>query len=105
MQIKEGTFCPLLKKDCIGLQCSWITQIRGTDPQTGKEIDEWNCAIKWLPVLLLDNTQQQRQSGAAIESFRNEITKVVTTSPVSLDEPQQPKQLPQTPKILNYDNN
>lgn len=104
MQIKEGTFCPLLQKDCIGLQCSWITQIRGTDPQTGKEIDEWNCAVKWLPVLLLDNTQQQRQSGAAIESFRNEITKVVTTSPVSLDEPQQPKQLPQTPKI-KYDNN
>lgn len=89
MQIKEGTFCPLLKKDCIGLQCSWITQIRGTHPQTGEEIDEWNCAVKWLPVLLLDNTQQQRQSGAAIESFRNEITKVVTTSPMPIDEQQQ----------------
>ena len=105
MQIKEGTFCPLLQKDCIGLQCSWITQIRGTDPQTGKEIDEWNCAVKWLPVLLLDNTQHQRQSGAAIESFRNEITKMVTVTPLPIDQEQKHKQLTQTPKILNHDNN
>ena len=86
MQIKEGNFCPLLKKDCIGLECSWITQIRGTHPQTGEAVDEWNCAVKWLPVLLLDNTQQQLQSGAAIESFRNEVTKMVTTSPLPITE-------------------
>ena len=88
MQIKEGNFCPLLQKDCIGLQCSWITQIRGKHPQTGEEIDEWMCAVKWLPVLLLDNTQQQRQSGAAIESFRNEVTKMVTMTPLPVDEKQ-----------------
>ena len=75
MELKPGTFCPLLKKDCIGLQCSWFTQVRGTNPNTGKEVDEWNCAITWIPVLTIENAQQQRQTGAAIESFRNEMVK------------------------------
>jgi hypothetical protein len=75
MQIKNGNYCPLIKKDCVGLQCSWFTQVRGTNPNTGKEVDEWSCAIAWLPVLLIENSQQQRSTGAAIESFRNEMVK------------------------------
>ena len=71
MQIKQGNFCPLLQKECIGLQCAWITQIRGNDPQTGKEIDEWDCAVKWMPTLLIENSNQQRHTSAAVESFRN----------------------------------
>jgi hypothetical protein len=39
MQLKNGTFCPLIKKDCVQLQCAWFTQLRGTHPQTGAEID------------------------------------------------------------------
>ena len=73
MQIKQGNFCPLLQKECIGLQCAWITQIRGNEPQTGKEIDEWDCAVKWIPMLLIENSQQQRHTSAAVESFRNEV--------------------------------
>ena len=75
MEIKAGNFCPLLQKECIGLQCAWITQVRGTNHNTGEEVDEWDCAVKWMPMLLIENSQQQRQSGAAVESFRNEIVK------------------------------
>lgn len=75
MKLEPGKFCPLIKKDCVGLQCAWFTQIRGTHPQTGEDIDEWNCAVTWLPVLLIENSQQQRQTGAAVESFRNEVVK------------------------------
>ena len=75
MEIKPGTFCPLIKKDCIQLKCAWFTQLRGTNPNTGKDVDEWGCAISWLPVLLVENSQQQRHTGAAIESFRNEMVK------------------------------
>jgi hypothetical protein len=71
-QLKSGTLCPLIGEDCRGLECSWFTQVRGTNPQTGEEIDEWGCAVTWLPVLLIENSQQQRQTGAAVESFRNE---------------------------------
>jgi hypothetical protein len=75
MELKNGNFCPLIKKDCVGLKCSWFTQVRGTNPNTGKEIDEWACAIAWTPILLIENSLMQRQTGAAVESFRNEMTK------------------------------
>jgi hypothetical protein len=75
MKLEPGKFCPLIKKDCVGLQCSWFTLVRGTNPQTGKEVDEWVCAMTWLPILLIENSQQQRHTGAAVESFRNEVVK------------------------------
>ena len=75
MEIKPGSFCPLIKDDCLQLKCSWFTQLRGKNPNTGQDIDEWGCAIAWMPVLMVDNSQQQRQTGAAIESFRNEMVR------------------------------
>jgi hypothetical protein len=73
MELKPGKFCPLIKEDCVGLKCNWFTQVRGVNPNTGKEVDEWSCAITWFPILLIENSQQQRQTGAAVESFRNEM--------------------------------
>ena len=75
MKLEQGKFCPLIGKDCIGLQCSWFTQVRGLNPNTGEEIDDWSCAVTWLPTLLIENSQQQRATGSAIESFRNETVK------------------------------
>ena len=73
MKIETGTYCPLIKKDCVQTKCAWFTQVRGTHPQTAEPVDEWGCAISWMPVLLIENSQQQRQTGAAVESFRNEM--------------------------------
>ncbi len=72
MQVKPGKLCPLIGEDCRELECSWFTQIRGQNPQTGEDIDEWGCAVTWLPMLLIENSNMQRQTGAAVESFRNE---------------------------------
>jgi len=55
------------------VRCHWYVQLRGNDPQTGKPIDEWGCSMAWLPVLLIEGSQQTRQAGAAIESLRNEV--------------------------------
>lgn len=44
----------------------------GTNPNSGQEVDEWGCAVAWMPMLMVENSQQQRQTGAAVESFRNE---------------------------------
>lgn len=70
---EPGTFCPLVKKQCIKHECSWFMLVRGKNPQTGEDVDNWGCAISWLPVLMVENSQQQRQTGAAVESFRNEM--------------------------------
>ena len=75
MKLEQGKYCPLIKKDCIGLQCSWFTQIRGMNPNTGEPVDEWGCAITWLPMLTIENSQQQRHTASAVESFRNEVVK------------------------------
>jgi hypothetical protein len=73
MKLEPGKFCPLIKEDCIGLRCHFMTHLRGTDPQTGKEVDEWFCAIAVLPMLLIENAKEVRQGAAATESFRNEM--------------------------------
>lgn len=73
MQLEVGKFCPILKKNCIELKCAWFTKLVGTCPQTGKPVDEWGCAIAWTPILLVENTQASNSTGAAIESFRNEV--------------------------------
>ena len=75
-QITPGKVCPLSGEDCIELKCAWYNQVRGVNPQTGQEIDEWGCAVTWMPMLLIENSQMQRQTGAAVESFRNETVKV-----------------------------
>lgn len=80
MQLKNGTFCPLIKKDCVGLTCAWFTRVQGYDTNTGNQVDEYQCAIAWMPTLLIENSGQQRQTGAAVESFRNEMVKSNETS-------------------------
>ena len=89
MKLEQGKFCPLIGEDSLGLKRSWFTQIRGTHPQTGQEIDEWGCAVTWIPTLLIENSQQQRQTGAAVESFRNETLSRIsqTISMKKIDEP------------------
>lgn len=75
MKIQTGKWCPLIKKECVGLKCSWFVQVRGMNPNTGEMIDEWNCAIAWLPMMQIETSQQARQAGAAVESFRNEVVR------------------------------
>lgn len=75
MQFKAGDFCPLINSECVNLKCKWFTQIRGTNPNTGEPVDEWDCAVKWVPFLVIESSQQTRQAGAAIESLRNEVVK------------------------------
>jgi len=92
--LKNGSFCPLIKKDCIGLTCAWYTRVQGYDMNSGSQVDNYECAISWLPMLLIENSGQQRQTGAAVESFRNEMVKaneVNTQLILAASEPQQPK--------------
>lgn len=74
--MKPKDNCPLNKfKKCKQFDCTWFIQVRGSNPNTGKDIDEYGCAIAWMPILLLEGAAQQRSTGAAIESFRNEVVK------------------------------
>jgi len=54
-------------------RCPWYTMVRGTDMNTGKEIDQWGCAIAWLPTLMINTANEARKTTAATEDFRNKM--------------------------------
>ena len=80
MQMKPGNYCPLIKKKCIEHKCSWYTQVRGLNPNTGAEVDEWACAVAWMPMMAIEIAQKENQTGAAVESFRNEVVRTSNQS-------------------------
>lgn len=87
------SICPLMQKPCIEdgtpvtvdgktemHACRFWVHIVGKHPQTGADQDLWDCAHAWMPVLLIDNTQRQRETGAAVESFRNVLHEDMATA-------------------------
>jgi len=76
MKLEAKANCPLDGfKPCRQLDCAWFMKVRGTNPNTGEEVDDYGCSMAWLPVLMIENSRQQNQTGAAVESFRNEMVK------------------------------
>jgi hypothetical protein len=81
MKLEVKANCPLDGfKPCRQLECAWFMKIRGNNPNTGEEVDEYGCSMAWMPMLMIENSQQQRSTGAAVESFRNEMVKSNETS-------------------------
>lgn len=74
---EKGRICPLHKRDMsvVCHKCPLWIHIRGKNPQSEEQIDTWNCSLAFLPALLLENAQQSRQTGAAVESLRNVVAK------------------------------
>ena len=76
---KEGVTCHHTghKKLCskLYMNCTKWINVSGSNPQTGEVINSYDCADVWVPVLLIENSKQQRGTQAAVESFRNEMAK------------------------------
>lgn len=78
MEIKTQLTCPLGSKceeikDGAIHRCAWSIELAGRNPNTGEEKNERGCAMAWVPLLLIENSQQQKSTAAAVESFRNEM--------------------------------
>jgi len=78
----------------------WI-HIIGMNPNTGQDVNEWACADSWQTFLTIENSQQQRQTGAAVESFRNDFVKIFQnlTSQLSGGRPVAPELVEPKPVI------
>lgn len=74
-----SVLCPYtaFSKTCreLCMSCPKFVHIQGTNPQTGEHVDRHGCSDSFIPMLLIENSGQQRQTGAAIESFRNEMVR------------------------------
>ena len=57
------------------MECAWFIKVVGKNPNTGEDIEDWGCSIAWMPIMMVENSQMQRQTSAAVESFRNEMVK------------------------------
>jgi hypothetical protein len=76
MKIEVKSNCPLNNFDpCRQFECAWFLKIDGVHPTTGEKLEDWGCAMAWLPIMLIENGKQQRATSAAVESFRNEMVK------------------------------
>jgi hypothetical protein len=67
------TKCPLIQAKCWEHGCNWYIQVQGNHPQTGQETSQYDCAVAWLPMLLIENALVGRQTSAAVQSFRNAV--------------------------------
>jgi hypothetical protein len=76
----ENLVCPLHKKamELVCHKCPWWTLVKGKNPNTGEVVDRWDCSLAFLPMLLIENSQQARQTGAATESMRNEMVRLAS---------------------------
>lgn len=77
---EPGFICPLHKKDMSEVchKCPWWTRLIGKNPQSEEMIDNWQCAIAMLPLLLVENAQVSRGTTAAMETFRNGVVEAVS---------------------------
>jgi len=81
MKIEPKANCPLNNfEPCKQLDCAWFIEIHGTHPNTGEPLKDWGCAMSMMPMMLIENARQQHSTGAAIESFRNEMVRANETT-------------------------
>jgi hypothetical protein len=72
---KSDMKCPLWRKPMkqVCHTCEWWVHLRGKPPQGDEVIDQWGCAIAWLPCLMVENSQQQRNTAASVDKVATEL--------------------------------
>lgn len=83
------TICPLMGCECIEdgsikdnelVRCRFWVNVIGQNPQTGETVNNWDCSFAWMPVLMVENSKVNRETGSAVESFRNEMVRANESS-------------------------
>lgn len=71
--------CPAtaFKRTCRSIvlecDCPKFVNIKMRNPQTGEMVDKFGCVDGFLPLLLIENSQQTRQAGASIDQLRSDV--------------------------------
>jgi len=78
--------CPFHKKAMADVchSCPLWVQLRGKNPQSTQEIDKWDCAIAFLPILTIENSQRQMQTAAAVNEMTAEVKKTDAQSSAAI---------------------
>jgi len=68
-----GSECEHIVQDKMH-RCAWYTKLQGKNPQDGTDVDEWGCAMSWMPMLMCEHTKEAKGAVAATESLRNAVS-------------------------------
>ena len=66
-----GSKCEYISDDKKLHRCAWYVQMKG-QAQSGEVYDQWNCAISWQPILMVETAGINRRVASSIDSMRNE---------------------------------
>ena len=75
MSVDVKTTCPLGSecedvKDGFIHRCRWYVKMAGKDNE-GADVDRWDCAMAWMPILSTEITGNVIRVNASIHSMRN----------------------------------
>jgi len=88
---KKNYACPLNGQSCIDgirddfpvdpstnrkITCRWWQHLFGKDPQSEKQIDTFDCAIAWLPTVVIEGAQMSRHTTASVDKLANQVADV-----------------------------
>jgi hypothetical protein len=87
----ENKNCPLWKKPMSEVchKCDWWRYMPLLDPKTppgmpAQVINEYRCAVAWIPDLLMEVGKQQLSNAAATEGVRNQVAKTDVQSQAAI---------------------
>ena len=86
-------WCPLIGEECMEHGCAWYINIQGVNPQDGKIIDQWQCAIAAIPMLQIETSQAARATQSATVEVREEINKATQATVMAALNKIQPAQI------------
>ena len=80
-------------------RCAWFISLEGVNPQNGQRLSDMSkCAMSWIPILLVDNTQKTITTTASVDVLRHIVA---GTAP----EPQYQQLAEMQPNGIGYEEN
>lgn len=67
--------CPLWKEKMSKVchSCPLWVLVRGKDPQTNADVDRWDCALSFIPMLQVQTIQAHLRTTASVDELRKEV--------------------------------
>jgi hypothetical protein len=76
------------------LRCAWFTHLVGKNPQSEEHIDEWKCALAWLPLLTVEVSQSNRGAKQALRETLDLVQGIMQAAhAAAADHPSLPRTL------------
>jgi len=72
-QTSTEKLCPLVKEKCIEHRCVFFNHVIGKHPQTGAQVDEWDCAIAWSTFFMIEQAKAIREVAGEAQAMRNDM--------------------------------